>query len=183
VALATLGIAPAEITHVLITHTHDDHYSATTVERDGRLVPRFPRAWCFVGRGDWEGQDPAGPLAVRLGALDRPGLLELVDGVREVAPGITMLPAPGETPGHSIVRISSAGETLYYVGDLFHHHCEIAHPDWVSPGRDPVAMQASRERLLADAAREQATVVYTHAPFPGWGRIVLQGDGYRWQPA
>jgi len=186
VALVALEITPEEITHVLITHAHDDHYCATTLERNDQDVPRFPRARCLLGRSDWEGNserdNSEAPLARRLGTLDRAGLLEVVDGPRAVAPGVTMLPAPGESPGHSIVRIHSAGETLYYVGDLFHHHCEIEHPAWVSPGRDAAALQASRLRLLSDAVREQATVVYTHAPFPGWGRIVPVTTGYRWQP-
>jgi hypothetical protein len=48
-------------------------------------------------------------------------------------------------------------------------------------GRSPLPMRASRERLIAEAAGSNAVLVYTHAPFPGWGRIVSQANGYRWQ--
>ena len=50
-----------------------------------------------------------------------------------------------------MARVHSAGESFYYVGDLFHHPCEVEHLDWVSPGRDRAAVRASRERLIAAA--------------------------------
>ena len=183
--LQMLGVEPDEITHVLITHTHDDHYAGVTTERNGRRVARFPHARHFVGRRDWEGnpeQTRSGSaLVLHLGTLDRLGLLEVVDGEHEVVPGVTMIAAPGESPGHCIVCVDGGTETCYIVGDLFHHACEVTHLDWVSRGRDPVAMRASRERLLAEAIARHANVVFTHAPFPGWGRIVADGTGYRWE--
>ena len=38
----------------------------------------------------------------------------------EVAPGVTLLPLPGHTPGHSGYRLDSAGETLIVWGDTVH---------------------------------------------------------------
>ncbi len=94
-----------------------------------------------------------------------------------------MLHAPGETPGHSIARITSAGTTFCYLGDLFHHTCEVEHPDWVSPGRDQAQARRSRMHVIADAAASDATLVYTHVPFPPWGRIVRTEGGATWEPA
>ena len=185
--LRAIRVEPGQITHVLITHTHDDHFAGVTTMRDGRRVARFPQARHVVGRPDWEGnadrERPNSALALHLGTLERLGLLTLVEGEQEVAPGVTMVAAPGESPGHCIVRVESRGEACYIVGDLFHHACEVAHPDWVSPGRDPHAMHASRERLITDAIARGATVVFTHAPFPGWGRIVADGTGFLWERA
>lgn len=183
-ALASIGVAPEAVTHVLITHAHDDHFAGVLVERDGQLVPRFPRARHLIGRGDWEGNprrdDPDGDLATRLGAIADLGLLDPVAGDREVAPGITLLHAPGETPGHSIVRVQSGGATFYALGDLFHHASEVAHLDWQSPWVEPVAMRASRERFLDEAVPQDAAIVFTHETFPAWGRIVRDGAGFRW---
>ncbi len=39
--LRSVGVEPDTITHVLITHTHDDHYAGVTVMRDGRRVAAF----------------------------------------------------------------------------------------------------------------------------------------------
>ena len=184
-ALTAIGARADDVTHVLITHTHDDHFVGVTREDHGHHRVRFARARHFVGRADWEHpprrRDPQSELMVRLGTVEREGRLELVDGDREVAPGVTMMHSPGETAGHSVVRVRSGGESFYFVGDLFHHRCEIEHPGWVSPNRDPAVMRASRDRLIAEAAASHATVVFAHEAFPGWGRISLHGIDARWE--
>ena len=53
-----VGVRPEEITHVLITHAHYDHFAGVAVERDGRYVARFPQARHLIGRADWEGAYP-----------------------------------------------------------------------------------------------------------------------------
>jgi glyoxylase-like metal-dependent hydrolase (beta-lactamase superfamily II) len=179
--LASIGVQPEDVTHVLITHAHGDHFAGGAV--DGR--PRFPKAKVLLGRGDWEGNPhrsagDANMLGRHLGAIERAGLLQLVDGEHEVVPGVTMVHAPGESPGHSIVRVESGGQRFYFLGDLFHHPCEVVNLDWVSGGRDAAAMRASRDKLLAEAVPSGATLVYTHSLFPGWGRIERNGEAYRW---
>ena len=180
------GIQPEHVTHVLITHAHHDHYAGVATEdADGQYRPQFPRAQHLMGRRDWddnaERRQPDSVLSLRMGAVERAGLLVLVDTDTEVLPGITLLPAPGETPGHCIVRLRSQGKTFYYLSDLFHHSCEVEHPDWVSPDRDQAAMRQSRDRLCAAALAEDATLVYAHHPFPGWGRIRTTPTGYVWE--
>jgi glyoxylase-like metal-dependent hydrolase (beta-lactamase superfamily II) len=184
-ALVTLGVAPGAITHVAITHAHPDHCCGVAVMRDGRLAARFPNARHLIGRADWDGaragQFAGTPTAERLGRIEHLGLLEPIDGEREIAPGVVMLPAPGETAGHMLVRVESAGERFYALGDLFHHACEVEQLDWVPIGRDPAITHASRERLIAEAVPSQATLVYTHEAFPPWGRIAAADGGYRWR--
>ncbi len=185
--LDRLGVAAAAVTHVLITHAHSDHFAGVTVERDGRDVVRFPQARHFIGRQDWlenpAREDPASELAERLGTVDRLGLLEVVDAEREVAPGVTIIPAPGETPGHCVVRVRSVGQSFYYVGDLFHHPCEVEHPGWIPANRDPGATGTSRRRVFAEAAASGATVVFSHDLFPAWGRILVTDGVFQWESA
>jgi glyoxylase-like metal-dependent hydrolase (beta-lactamase superfamily II) len=185
--LASIGVSPEEITHVLFTHPHGDHILAATVECDGERVPRYPNARYLIGRRDWEGsparEHPDSPQSIHFGTLDRLGLLDLTEGEYEVAPGIVMSAAPGESPGHSIVRVDSAGARSYFLGDLFHHPCEVAHLDWVSPGRNREMMQESRKKLIADALATNATLAFSHGQFPPWGRIVRADGGQRWEYA
>jgi glyoxylase-like metal-dependent hydrolase (beta-lactamase superfamily II) len=183
--LAHLGVRPGDVTHVVLTHAHGDHIAGATVVRGGQREPRYPRARYLLSRRDWDG-NPAreqahSMVAVHLGTLARLGRLDLHDGQAEVAPGVTVLPAPGDSPGHCIVRVASGSEQFYATGDLFHHACEVEHVDWVSPGRDPAASRASRERFVAEVAPAGATVVFSHEPFPPWGKIVSAAGGARWQ--
>ncbi|HKD75831.1 MAG TPA: MBL fold metallo-hydrolase, partial [Ktedonobacterales bacterium] len=163
--LTALGIAPETITHVVITHGHYDHYSALTTERDGALMPAFPNARHFLGRGDWEHpellSDLANPDSLEwrtLGTVQRAGLLDLVDAPMAICPGLDILPAPGETPGHLIVRLRSDGESLYCTGDLYHHPVEIDHPLWMPRQSDIPANLASRAALVEAAVREDALI-------------------------
>jgi glyoxylase-like metal-dependent hydrolase (beta-lactamase superfamily II) len=185
--LAAIGVRPAEITHVLITHAHGDHVAGGSTLRGGRRVPRFPNARHVMGRADWEGnperERPYSLLSLHLGPVEEAGLLELLDEEREVAPGIAMIPAPGESPGHCIVRVRSRGEEFYFLGDLFHHPCEVAHLDWVSRGRDAAAMLESRRRLVAAALPGGALLMTSHMLPPGFGRLEPAGEGVRWVEA
>jgi glyoxylase-like metal-dependent hydrolase (beta-lactamase superfamily II) len=181
--LASIGVVPEAVTDVLITHPHGDHVAGATVERDGRRVARFPRARHLLGRADFDALAravPGSPAARELGALREQGRLEPADDEQEVAPGVEMLHAPGESPGHSIVRVRSGGQAFYFLGDLFHHPCEVEHPDWISPGRDLAAMRASRQRLIEAALAEDALLVFSHGRFPGWGRLERTPAGARW---
>jgi glyoxylase-like metal-dependent hydrolase (beta-lactamase superfamily II) len=185
--LASVGVKPAEITHVLVTHTHFDHVAGLAVELDGVFVPRYPNAQVLLGRADWENapEEHLGPgQRARIGAVAEAGLLDLLEGEREIVPGVTMVPAPGESPGHSIVRIASKGASLYAVGDLFHFGAEVRHPDWMVPWADPEQMRASRSKLLEEAVSTGALVVFSHENFPPWGHIVRnEGGGFRWERA
>jgi glyoxylase-like metal-dependent hydrolase (beta-lactamase superfamily II) len=171
--LASVGVRPEDITHHVITHAHFDHYIGTTVERNGSYVPRFPNARVFLGRADWE--DPQTQEALRdpdsidshtFAVLDRQGLLELVESSRDLSPDVQIIPAPGESPGHQIVRVHSQGQTLYCLGDLFHHPAEVEHPAWMVKWADATSNLASRRGLIEAALRERAILVAAHMP-PG----------------
>jgi glyoxylase-like metal-dependent hydrolase (beta-lactamase superfamily II) len=184
--LAEAGIDPAAVTDVLITHTHVDHFRGVTMSSECDAAPRFPGARVWLTRRDWEDDpeqdDLESDISVRLGRIHQLGLLELVDADVEVAPGVTMTHAPGESPGHSIVRIESGGETLYVLGDLFHHGCEIAHVEWKTPWSDGAALMESRRRVLEEAFERDAVLMFTHDRFPPWFRLARSGSEYRKVP-
>jgi glyoxylase-like metal-dependent hydrolase (beta-lactamase superfamily II) len=185
-ALQQIGARPEEISHVLITHQDFDHIAGLTVTRDGQRQPRYPNARHYIGRADWEGNpersDPNSDLSLNLGTVERAGLLQLIDQETEIVPGVTMIPAPGESKGHHVVRVESGGEIFFALGDLFHHATEIPHDDWAPANRDLPAMLASRQRIMPECASTGAICVFAHEPFPAWGRIEQSDDGYRWQP-
>jgi glyoxylase-like metal-dependent hydrolase (beta-lactamase superfamily II) len=183
-AFTALGLSAGDVTHVLITHGHADHVTGATL--DG--APRFPNAKLYFPAEDWryfvdeDARGTAKGLLHHLAPVQAAGAVELVEGDVEVTPGVTLLHAPGESRGHQIVRYESGGERLYYLGDLVHFPAEIRHIDWVGvANRDVEALVTSRKRVFDDGGPE-ATFVYTHGIFPGWGSITPQGDDtYRWR--
>ncbi len=185
--LASLGVKPEDITHVVITHAHWDHYAGTTTPTaDGGYAPTFPHARYFLGAADWADTDLQAALGDKtslesrtLGALHARGALHLVEGREQIAEGIEILPAPGETPGHEIVRVQSDGATLYVIGDLLHHAIEVEHPDWMVSWAEPVSMQATREWVMRDALADDAQIVAAH--IAGAGRIERAESGLRWR--
>jgi glyoxylase-like metal-dependent hydrolase (beta-lactamase superfamily II) len=185
--LISLGVRPEEVDHVVITHAHWDHFAGLTRPLDGGYVPTYPRARVYLGAADWDYEelrkglaDPASLETRTLGLLRERGMLELLAGARTLAPGIDVLPAPGETPGHQIVRIRSAqGETLYILGDLFHSEVEVERPDWMVTWAEPEPMLASRRRLMDDALAENALLIAAH--IPSIGRLEQTSSGIRWQ--
>jgi glyoxylase-like metal-dependent hydrolase (beta-lactamase superfamily II) len=181
--LATIGVRPADVTHVLFTHAHYDHILGATVGGDVTTA-RFPSARYWIHRADLTideaREEERSPQREQFGALERLGLLGPVDGDVTIAPGIDLLHAPGESPGHSVVRVRSAGATFYCLGDLFHFAAEVEHLDWLIGGRDPVALPRSRHQFVDEAVASNALLVFSHSPFPCWGRIVRDGAGQRW---
>ncbi len=184
--LAAQGIAAEEVTHVVITHTHFDHINGATIEQEGQRKPRFPKARYYLGRADWESNQgkllkPDSLFSRTMGALEKQGVLELVETVTELGPGVTIIPAPGESPGHQIIRIHSGGQTLYCIGDLYHHPIEVDHPDWMQDGIDIEANIQSRAAFVPRALDEDALLIATH--IPSIGRLQRTTQGVAWETA
>jgi len=148
------------VEHVVLTHAHFDHYLG--VAHDGR--PTFPRARYYLGAADLELARQRRGYEDSIGVLEQAGVLELVTGERELGHGATILPAPGETAGHQILRVRTSEDTLYCVGDLYHHAVEFAHPEWRAYWADEETNTASRRRLASEA--RGALIIPAHVP-PG----------------
>jgi glyoxylase-like metal-dependent hydrolase (beta-lactamase superfamily II) len=187
--LASLGVRPEEITQMVITHAHWDHFAGTTMpSSDGGYAPTFPRARYYLGAADWRDdeqqaaqQDADGLEARTLGVLHARGVLQTVAEPLQLADGITILPAPGETPGHLIVRVRSEGETLFILGDLFHDAVEVEHPEWMVSWADAATMRETREWVCRQALAENALLVAAHIATVG--RIERTEVGRRWRDA
>lgn len=196
VALAAEGIAPEDIDIVLFTHLHFDHGTGA-VDAEGK--PMFPKARYLVGQTEyefWWGEPSLAelPLTDELRKFLREtakaplvalqGKIEQIAPGDEVAPGVKVIDAPGHTPGHLGVEVASAGEGLIHVGDAASQPIlHLEHPDWFA-GSDnwPAQSMMTRRTLLDRAAKENLLVMTYHFPFPGVGRVTIDGDGWAWQP-
>lgn len=179
-SLAKAHVAPAQVTDVLITHLHPDHVGGL-LGPDGR--PAFPNATVRMARTEWQGLR-ARPQAAALVAAIADRVVPFAPGDTPV-PGIATIALPGHTPGHTLYRITSRGQTLLDMGDVAHSSIvSLAKPGWtIAYDGDAAAGRAAREATLAKLAAEHTLVFAPHFPFPGVGRIERAGDGYRWVPA
>ena len=179
--LSQIGVSRENINYVVITHGHYDHYAGSTFKsNENEIVPTFPRALHFLGKQDFESQQMQEGLRKvnsetneTVGVLLRRGLLELVEAGRQISDEVEIIPAPGESPGHKIVRISSNEETLYCVGDLFHHSSEVENPTWMARWNDYETSVQSRTELTKSALAENALITAAHMPL---GRVERRNE-------
>ncbi len=126
VALAEVGVSPDDVDTVVMTHMHFDHSGGTTRRTaSGGVEPVFRRAQHVVQRREWEDathpheRNRASYLQENVAPLADAGLLRLVDGEAEIAPGVRVLPTPGHTAGHQSVLIGQpGGPRALFLGDV-----------------------------------------------------------------
>ena len=177
-SLASAGIDFEAVTAVVNTHLHADHCGWNTVRRGDSVVPTFPNARYFIQAGEYEAATHPNErtkgtyFEENFRPLETAGQLELVDGEREILPGVHFIPAPGHTADHSIVVLQSRGETAICLGDLAHNAVQIERPPWI-PAFDilPLVSLESKKRMAERAIRDNALLVCVHETFPGVGRL------------
>jgi glyoxylase-like metal-dependent hydrolase (beta-lactamase superfamily II) len=170
--LAALGLQPTDIDTVILSHAHGDHVGGATVPASDGYLPTFPNARYWLWRAEWDYWTQPAAMAERPFLPNKlpplAGHLELADSEVEVVPGVRLIAAPGHTPGHVCVALTSGRQLAIYTGDLLHHHTQLDHPDW-SPAFDllPEVSAASRQRILERARRDGAVLITAHLPTPG----------------
>lgn len=183
-SLEAVGVSPADVNRVVLTHWHGDHVNG--VSADGTL--NFPNASHHFPKLDWDFlQAQAGSDESIQGSLDKlvpadeAGVLELYGSDAEITPNLRSVSAPGHTPGHHALLLSSGGASLLLMADTANHPLiALTHPEW-SFSFDADAAQATRTRrqLYGRAADEGLQIFAYHFAFPGFGYVMRDGDGFR----
>lgn len=198
--LAAAGVTPDEVDTVINTHIHYDHVGWNTTLVDGSFVPTFRNATYLVPQADYDYFHPANAHRMRapetdderrrfdgirlvfddsIAPVERAGQLQLWRDHHEL-PGVpvSLEPAPGHTPGSSLVRLRSSDGGAVFVGDLLHSPMQFLHPDQrCSFDLDPAQARITRRSVLAAAASDGAMVLPAHLPGQSAARITAADGG------
>lgn len=191
--LAAAGVKPEQITGIILTHVHGDHFGGLL---DANKEPVFKNAHLFISRKEhafWTSASPdfsAQPMPedARKGLIvgAQSCLNTLKDRWQFIAPGeklmegLEIIDAPGHTPGHIALLFSSGSDQLLHFVDAAHHHAlSFAHPEWkLAFDTQPPIATATRKKLFDRAAADRLRVFGGHMPFPSLGHIRAIGGHY-----
>jgi glyoxylase-like metal-dependent hydrolase (beta-lactamase superfamily II) len=186
--LARAGVRPEDVDVVVNTHLHGDHVGWNTVGADGEWVPTFPRAQYLVpaadnayfgpdnGYGNGQREEDRLIYEDSVAPVHRAGQAVLWEGAHRIDEHLTLEPAPGHTPGSSVLRLASGSDRAVFVGDVLHSPVQILQPSCNSCFcLDPERAVASRRRILERASDEGELVIPAH--FGGAGAVEVRKEG------
>jgi glyoxylase-like metal-dependent hydrolase (beta-lactamase superfamily II) len=186
--LADAGWSRDDVDAVVCTHLHVDHVGWNTMLMDGKWVPTFPKARYLIGKREFEHWSKEGDEEQQaiMGDSVRPifdaGLVDLVEMDHSISPEVCLRPTPGHTPGHVSVVIESEGQRAVITGDIAHHPCQMAHPEWAtSLDSDTQAATTTRAKLFAEWADQPILVIGTHYAAPTAGHVKREGAAFRFE--
>ncbi len=181
-SLAQHGLGPNDVDTVVCTHLHFDHAGGgTRRDEEGRVVLTFPRARHIVQRTELT--DAEHPSARSRASyfpdnwvpIRDAGLLDVVDGEIDVAPGVRTLLMKGHIRALQGVVVESEGMRAAYLADTIPTAAHVPAP-WVM-GYDlyPLDTLAFKERILARITDEGWILFFEHDPAVGAARLHREG--------
>jgi glyoxylase-like metal-dependent hydrolase (beta-lactamase superfamily II) len=185
--LAAAGVKPEQITGIVISHMHGDHFGGLL---DAARQPVFRNAKLFIHRTEhafWTssaaeslGAETVAGVRAYLDAFK--GKWQFIAGGEKLLGGLEIVDAFGHTPGHLALMIGSGSDQLMHFVDVVHHHAiSFARPEWVMQyDVQPDVAIATRKHVLERVAADRVRVFGAHMPFPALGRVRKAGAAYEY---
>jgi glyoxylase-like metal-dependent hydrolase (beta-lactamase superfamily II) len=150
-ALAALGLKPADVHYIAISHVHPDHVGN---------ADEFPAATLVIQRAEWEYA-----LKLPLRPFNPEHKAQLIEGDKDLFDdgSLTILSTPGHTPGHQSLRVRLK-RTGYVVlsGDAVHFESNWQHRRIPAFNADKAQSAASMEKIARVIADTHAQLWINH---------------------
>jgi len=196
--LGAAGIAPDDIDIVINSHLHFDHCGwNTTRDKNGKIVPTFPRAKYYAPEGEWQyarkpsERDSISFLPDNYDPLVASGQMTLLKDGDEIVPGISVRTFRGHTAHMQGIIIrgsqnphfrqnqpemghppeSSQVPTACYISDLMPTSAHIDLTWGMGFDLYPLDTIESKKQYYARALPEKWLTVFTHDPKTPWAYI------------
>ena len=123
--LKALGVSARDIDTVVLTDLqYDSAGGSTKLERSGKAIPAFPKATYVVQKSAWDEANAPDERNRKLyneedfQPLEEAGVLNLVEGDTELAPGVSTKVTNGYSSGHQIVLVEAGSERIAFLSHL-----------------------------------------------------------------
>lgn len=192
-SLDKVGLKPADITDVFLTHLHFDHVGGAVIRTDqGELVPTFPNAtyWSNKKHFDWamtpNPRERASFLKENFVPLQEHGVLKFIPvpeqqgtqpASEEWLPGITVHFVYGHTEAMMVPEIKLADRTLLYCADLLPSHYHLGLPYVMCYDIRPLVTMEEKKWLMNRAVEEKLELMFEHDPVLTSGKIAVNERG------
>ncbi len=149
--LDAVGVKPAEIKYLAVSHTHPDHIGN---------VELFPQVMLLVQKAEYEWPSPLG-----VGRFKPEHPVTKLEGDHDVFGdgSVTIVATPGHTPGHQslLVKLPKTG-ALVLSGDAVHFKSNWENRRVPSNNTDKDQTLASMQRIADLLAKEKAQLWINH---------------------
>ena len=191
-SLEEAKISPSAIDDVICSHGHIDHIGGLADAKGKRY---FPNANVWITKADYDFWTDEAKLAnadlklfvqhARQNLLPYKDRLKWVEDGKDVVPGVQAMVSPGHTVGHSVFIVKSGNKALAVTADTTHHQIILTEKPRTefSYDTDPKQAVQSRLKVFDMVSSQKIPLLAYHFPWPGYGYLGKQGDGFRFYPA
>ena len=187
-ALDELGLAPDEITDIFITHLHPDHIGGC-INEDGaavfknanfKIVEEEHNFWTSkeFGSDEINGRDWSNLAHNVLSAYD--AQLEVLTSTKDIISGVSTVPLPGHTPGHTGFRVDDGNQSMFHMADIIHvPNLQLKDPNICTLfDVDPEIALNSRKYALDMASSDNLLCTSGHMLEPKFVHLEKRGSSY-----
>lgn len=186
-SLAAVGVAPADVSIVVLSHLHFDHAGGALAawSEGAPLALAFPNASYVVGEEAWQraehphARDRASFIPDFTELLAATGRVERVRGDRSelLGDGYRFHRSEGHTPGLLLTEVEMPGGPVVFASDLIPGVAWVHVPITMGYDRYPERLIDEKTALLGELLARRGRLFFTHDPAIAIGEVARDDKG------